>query len=94
MICGILDLLNFPREVLSYARTLYHILLTLHFEADVLHSQLDKEKHLHNELIESTDSVDGDKEEELQPQQQQVSTYSVSYAITGQCHHNFELLGS
>ena len=36
VICSILDLLNLPWEVLSYWSSLYHILLTLHFEAYVL----------------------------------------------------------
>lgn len=36
MICCVLDLLQLPWKVLSNARTLYHILLTLNFEAYVL----------------------------------------------------------
>lgn len=36
MIGGILHLLNFPREILSDASTLYHILLALYFEVDIL----------------------------------------------------------
>jgi hypothetical protein len=36
MICGVLDLLNLPGKVLSYGRALYHILLSLHLETDVL----------------------------------------------------------
>lgn len=42
MIRRILDLLDFPGEILSNARTLYHILLTLDFEADVLHNKTEK----------------------------------------------------
>lgn len=41
MIGSILNLLQLPREVLSNARTLYHILLTLHFEAYVLKARRD-----------------------------------------------------
>jgi hypothetical protein len=36
MIGSVLDLLNLPGKVLSYGRALYHILLSLHLETDVL----------------------------------------------------------